>query len=153
MANLGQKINVEDLPERNEYAPLPAGKYTMMIVNSEMKPTKTPGGEMLVLEMDVQDGPQKGRKIFERLNLKNANEQTVDIAMAALGDLCKAIGKKTVSDSVELHNKRFIADVAVTPPKGEYGPGNKIKKYISMMEATAAPKASASEDLDDDIPF
>ncbi|MBC3540639.1 DUF669 domain-containing protein [Rufibacter sediminis] len=151
MANLGSQINVADIPERDEFQPLPAGKYTMMIVNSEMKETST-GGEMLVLEMDVQDGEYKGRKIFERLNLKNANTTAVDIAFRALGELCRAIGKAKVSDSVELHNKRFIADVAVTPPKGEYGPGNRIKKYISMTEATAA-KPAASAELDDEIPF
>lgn len=49
--------------------PLPAGRYQAQIVESEMRPTKAGDGQYLWLGFDVLDGPHKGRKFWERLNL------------------------------------------------------------------------------------
>jgi hypothetical protein len=153
MAKLGITFDANDVPERTEYTPLPPGQYTGMIVASELKPTKK-GGEMIELEIDIQDGEYSGRKLFERLNIKNDNQKAVDIAFRTLGEICKAVGKTSIKDSDELHNKRFVLTVGVEPAKPytkdgvEHAgsPQNSIKKYSAYSAGVpgAAPATSPS---------
>lgn len=134
MANLGMVVNVDEIPERDDFTPVPPGTYTAIITESEMKATNS-GGEMLVLTVELPD--VNNRKIFERLNLKNNNETAVKIAFQTLGEIIKAVGKTTIKDSDELHGKRMTIDVVVDPAKpymkdGVQQPGspqNRIKKY------------------------
>jgi len=134
MAQLGMVINADEIPERTGgYALLQPGTYTAMITESEMKPTSS--GEMLVLTVDV---PDEGGKIIERLNLKNKSEVAEKIAYQTLGEIIRAVGKTTIKDSDELHNKRMTVDVVVDPAKpyvkdGVEKPGypqNRIRKYM-----------------------
>lgn len=138
MAKIG--FNTADAPEpTNDFDPIPAGDYPMRVINSEMKDTKDGTGKMLVLEMDITDGPCAGRKHWERFNLVNKNAQAVEIAQRSLAQLCLAVGKVSVEDSDELHMLPFIAKMKVTPPKGEYSAGNQIAAY---KEASGNAKAS-----------
>lgn len=147
MANLGIVVNADEIPERNDFTPVPPGTYTAIITESEMKATSS-GGEMLVLSVELPD--QNNRKIFERLNLKNDNETAVKIAFQTLGEIIRAVGKNTIKDSEELHNKRMTIDVVVEPAKpymkdGVQQPGspqNRIKKYSvfgSVSNVTQMP--------------
>jgi hypothetical protein len=121
---------------------LPPGKYTVQIVNSEMRPTSNGLGQYLWLELDVLDGEHAGRKLFDRLNLVNANTQTVEIAQRTLSAICHATGKMQVTDSEQLHLIPLQADVTVQPPKNGYGETNKIR-YRPLDQTPAAPKAAA----------
>ncbi len=116
MARLDQEFNVADAPEREEFTPVPPGAYTAMIVESELKKTNA-GGEMIVLEIDIQEGEHAGRKIFERLNIKNENSKAVDIAYRTLAEIGKALGMTTIKDTAQLHNKRMTINVKVDPAK------------------------------------
>lgn len=158
MANLGMLVDVNDIPEREAFEPVPPGDYTAMITESEMKATKDNLGEMLVLTVELQDGNGGSRKLFERLNLKNKNETAVKIAFQTLGEIIKAVGKTSIKDSEELHNKRLTVTVVVDPAKpymkdGVQQPGspqNRIKKYApyGALDNTAgvAQAAPASGD-------
>lgn len=136
MAKLDFEFDSSEVPEPN-FDPVPPGEYTVMIVGSDLQPTKS-GGEMIVLEMDVQDGEHAGRKLFDRLNIKNDNAKTVEIAYRTLGSVVKAVGKKTIKDTEELHNIRLKIKVAVEPPTpyvkdGVQHPGspqNSVKRYM-----------------------
>ena len=72
---------------------IPAGKYHVQIVNSEMRAILSGNGQYLWLELSIMDGPCADRRLFERLNLVNPNEKAVDIAQRRLGDICRAIGQ------------------------------------------------------------
>jgi hypothetical protein len=98
-------------------------------------------GQYLYVEIDVLDGPYKGRKLFDRLNLINANPQTVEIAQRTLSAICHATGRMQVQDSEELHLIPFVADVQVQPPKNGYGESNKIH-YLPLRAAPARRHAS-----------
>lgn len=148
MAKLDQAFNSADVPEREDFTPVPPGQYTGMITNSELKDTKK-GGQYISLEIDIMDGDYAGRKLFEKLNIKNDNPKAVDIAFRTLGEIVKAVGKTTIKDTEELHNKRFTMDVRVDPPKpytdndGNQQPGkpqNSIKKFLPVG-AVSTPKA------------
>jgi hypothetical protein len=73
------------------YEILPAGKYRAQIVESEMRVTKNGMGKYLWLMLDILEGPQQGRKVFDQLNLvNNANPTTVEIAQRTLSAIFHA---------------------------------------------------------------
>lgn len=161
MVQLNQAYDVSELPqERTGFDPLPPDTYIGMVVDSKEKKTSK-GGTMIVLEIDVQDGEYAGRKIFENLNIVNANPKAEKIAFEALGELSHAIkltGKLTNTE--QLHNKRFQMVVEVQPAS-EYEDvnpetgaktmkmgkaQNRIKKFLPIgVDAPAASTAAPAE--------
>lgn len=145
MVALPSTFNTADVPE-DSFEPVQPGQYEAMITESEMKATKDGMGAYLQLKIEL-DG---GRILFERLNLQNKNDKAVEIAYRTLGKICEAIGKTSIKDSNELHNKRFIAVVEIEKGKpyikdGEEKPGrdqNVIKKYLPYGGTTTNKEAA-----------
>ncbi len=81
-----------------------------------------------------------GRKLFDRLNLVNANAQTVEIAQRTLSAICHATGRLQVQDSEDLHLIPMLADVTVKPPKNGYGESNKLR-YRPLERGPCDPAA------------
>lgn len=135
-------FNADDYTD--EFTPIPSGRYTAMIVKSEMKDTKNGKGQYLKLEIDIVDGQFKGRKIFENLNIVNDNETAVKIAKSTLANICRAVGVLHPKDSSELHNKPMSVRVVVEPEKDGMPAQNRIKSFDApgttpIMKAPAAP--------------
>ena len=119
---------------------LPAGTYSAMITGSEMKPTKT-GGERLNLTFQIVEGEHQGRLVWQGLNLKNANQQAVDIAMRELSAICRAVGVLTPKSSEELHDKPLRIKVKVRPADGQYQASNEINGYEPLNGAATTNTA------------
>lgn len=141
MASFGHTFDASAVEPNTGYEVYPPAKYLVQIVASEMRPTKDGHGQYLFIELDILDGPYAGRKIFDRLNLVNANPDTVQIAQRTLSAICRAVGKLQVSNSEQLHLIPLIADVRVRPPKGQYGESNSIR-YLPRSGAPAAGMAA-----------
>jgi Protein of unknown function (DUF669) len=139
MASLGQIFDASSVDPTSGYDVLPPAKYLAQIVNSEMRATKDGLGQYLFLEVDVIDGPYAGRKLFDRLNLINANADAVQIAQRTLSSICRAVGKLQVSNSEQLHLIPLIADVRVRPAKGMYGESNSIRYLPRNAQAANSP--------------
>ena len=142
MASFGQTFDASSVEPSSNYDVLPPGKYLGQIVASEMRATKDGTGQYLYLEVDILEGQYAGRKLFDRLNLVNANPDTVEIAKRTLSSICRAVGKLQVSNSEQLHLVPMTLDVRVRPPKGMYGESNSIR-YLPRggASATASPPA------------
>ena len=140
MANLGTTFDASTVDPSTTYEILPPGQYVVQIVQSEMRPTKSGTGQQLVLELDVLEGAQSGRKLFDRLNLVNPNTQAVEIAQRTLSAICHATGRMQVQDSEELHLVPMLADVTVQPPKNGYGESNRIRYRPLERAAQPAPQ-------------
>ena len=84
MASFGQTFDASSVAPSSNYDVLPPGKYLGQIVASEMRPTKDGTGQYLYLEVDILEGQYAGRKLFDRLNLINANPDAVQIAQRTL---------------------------------------------------------------------
>ena len=142
MANLAG-FDASQVPEQQEFSALPEGQYVVIATASEMKPTKSGNGQFLQFTFEVLDGPQKGRKLWARLNLVNPNQIAVDIAQRELGAICRAVGVIKPSDSAELHNKPMLITVAVEIDDRKRE-NNIIKKYeaVGPGAAAAAPTAA-----------
>jgi hypothetical protein len=125
------------------FDPLPAGDYTVMMIDSEFKATKKEDGEYLQCTWEVIDGEHKKRLVFDRLNLKNANETAVKIAMSTLSAICHAVGVMKPKDSAELHGKPVIATVSLEERNDKPGSySNRIYRYSAVGAAKIAPAAS-----------
>lgn len=150
MANLGH-YEADPNNVQGEYTLIEPGEYLVHISGSDMKPTKNGAGHYLELEIEILEGENAGRKLYDRLNLDNPNQQAVDIAQRVLNAICVAVGKLSITDSDELHNIPMIAVVKVDPAKPytkdgierEGSPQNSIKTYKPRDGATATPVASA----------
>ena len=128
MANLGTTFDANAIEPQSDFAPLPAGDYLAMIVDSQMKDTKTGRGQYLELTLQVVDGPMANRLLWDRLTLIHDNAKAVEIAQRQLSAICHAVGVLQVSDSAQLHSRPMIVRVKYVEDQ-QYGPKNEISAY------------------------
>lgn len=130
LSNLNFDANA--VQPQESFEPIPAGWYECMIVDSEMKPTKSGTGQYLQLRLDVTEGQYTNRVLFERLNLDNPNTTAVEIAQRTLSAICHATGVLQPRDSSDLHNIPLRVKVSVRPAGNGYDASNDIKGYESL---------------------
>lgn len=111
---------------------IPSGQYPVVITASQEKPTKSGNGSYIELEMTVQGGQYNGRKLFDRLNIRNPNQTAVDIAYSTLSAICHVTGRMNIADTQQLHGVPFV--VVVTKKERDDQPGsgnmsNEVKGY------------------------
>lgn len=110
---------------------LPVGKHPVVIVGSELKPTRNNDGGFMALTLEAIDGPAKGVQHIDRLNLHNKNPETVRIANQQLSAFCAVTGVFRFNATEELHGKPFVVDIV--PDPDERNPNRtKIGKLMDM---------------------
>jgi hypothetical protein len=139
MANL-HGFNANHVEPTTEFEPIPAGKYLAAITDSEVKPTKSGSGSYLQLAFQIVEGEFKGRFVWARLNLDNANSTAVQIARAELSAICRAVGVMTPNDSVELHNLPLVITVKCKKRDDTGEISNEIKGYAKREAAVGQPQ-------------
>lgn len=135
-------------PATGAMDPIPASWQDAMIDESEIKPTSNGSGKYLQLRFTVIGGKYAGRKIYSRLNIENANPQTVEIAYQELSAVCHAIGVYDLQGTTQsLHGIPMKIKVAVRKGNGEYEPANVIRAYrnINDPDAIAAKQKSDAQ--------
>ena len=135
-------FNAAEVSTESQFSPVPNGDYPVIITESEMKETQSGDGQYLQLVLEVIDGPYKGRKVWERLNLVNKNQTAVEIAQRSLSQICHAVGHLQLQDSVELHNKPMMAKIVVRQQDG-YDDTNEVKEYSAYPGGAPAPAQAA----------
>jgi hypothetical protein len=126
----------------DSFEPIPAGKYLVAIIASEMKPTKAGTGSYLELQFQVLEGEYKGRLLWSRLNLDNPNELAVKIARSELAAICQAVGVLTPNDSQELHDLPLQVKVKVKNREDTGEPTNEITGYAKKPVPGQARQAT-----------
>ncbi len=129
--------------ETPSHDPIPAGEYVAIITASEMKDTKAGTGQYLELTFQIAEGEHEGRFAWARLNLVNPSEKAVQIALADLAAICKAIGIMQPKESSELHDKPLIIRIAVKKD-GDGNPRSEIKGYKPAAAAQQKPVAQSA---------
>jgi len=137
-------FDANNVDPSKEFEPVPAGKYLAMITESEFKPTKAGGGSYLQLTFQILEGDFKGRFVWARLNLDNANAKTVAFARAELSAVCRAVGVMTPKDSVELHNLPLVITVRCKKRKDTDEITNEIKGYAKREAAAGQPQQATT---------
>jgi hypothetical protein len=142
MADL-QGFDATQVPP-GSFDPLPPGRYPAVIVASEMKATKTGTGNYLEVVLEVIEGEHKGRRLWDRLNIKNPNAQAEQIAKATLSAICHAVGVLQPRDSSELHDLPLAVQVAVEQRDDTGQPRNVVRGYAKLTGPTVVDDDVAS---------
>ena len=122
---------------------LPAGWYNAMIDESGINPTKDGVGAYLQLRFSVIDGQYQGRKVFARLNIRNANQTAQEIAYKQLSAIAHSVGVLQVQDSSQLHGIPLKIRVRIRKdPSGQYEDQNEINGYKNINEAVQGQAAA-----------
>lgn len=123
----------EHEPVTGAFEPVPAGDYTVICVDSEIKENSKNTGSHLKLVWEIVDETEfRGRRIFENLNIWNSNADAVRIANGTLTAICNTVGIAHLKDSDELHNKPVKISVKLEARKDRPGEfGNRIKEYMA----------------------
>ena len=127
------------------FEPIPTAWYRAAIIESEMKDTKAGTGKYLELTLEVLEGPHKGRKVWDRLNLINPNQKAVDIARGTLSAICHAVDKMRPDDSAELHNIPLDVRVSAKVRKDNGEVGNEVKGYRPPKDGAGSAGAPAQQ--------
>jgi hypothetical protein len=118
------------------YTPLPADTYTVVIVRTEIKPTRAGDGELLSVMNEVIEGKFSGRKIFDNLNLVNKSSQAVEIAQKKLSAICHAVGVLQVVETSQLHDIPLRVTVRIKEGR------NEVTGYAAANTNTATTTAT-----------
>ncbi len=112
-----------------DFEVLPPGKYTALIEKAEVQQTKAQNGHFIYIEMKIIDGKFKERKLFDRINIENPNQQCVEIGRRCLSALCLAVGVQAASDTSQFMNQVVVAHVKVKNDQ------NEVRTYSSPSAA------------------
>ena len=124
--SLLNNFNADDVPKSSA---IPDGTEAVCLATAaEDCQTKDGSGAYLKLEIEVVEGPFKGRKVWPMFNILNSNPEAVRIAKVQLAQLCLAIGCPRPNSNSELLNKPFRATFGKpTDFNGEEQ--SRVKKY------------------------
>lgn len=124
-------------------SPLPKGTYSAIVMDSTIKPTKAGTGQYIELVLQIVDGPQAGRRVWDRLNVSNPNKTAEDIALAQLQSLCQAVGVTNMTDTFQLHDRPFSVTVDIDRKEPDR---NRVVSYQSAgwSNPTAPAPAAAT---------
>ena len=136
-------FDATEVEPRTGFDAIPAGKYKVVIEDTEDKPTRKGDGSYLQITFVVTDGDYAGRKLWSRLNLVNPNDQAVGIARAELSALCRAVNVLKLKDTTQLHDLQLVVKVTAKTDKESGEARNEVKGFEPVGTTTTAPKAMA----------
>lgn len=151
LAGLGIDPNVK---ETGEFTCVPPGKYTVVIVDDDLKTTKAGTGKILELTLQIMDrGEWYGTELIDRINIINPNPKAQQIGQGTLKRLCTLTGCPFPPDDTrKMYGKNIRASVKVeefesNTEEGRILKSNKISGY-SKAENAAKPAATAYEPVE-----
>lgn len=136
-------LDLTNTPEPKGFSPIEPGQYTVVVDEAEVKETKAGNGSYINVKFKI-DGTN--RSIFHSFNIRNPNQQAVEIGLGQLKAFLKCAGwtDLKLSDVGMLLGCRADAVVKIKndPTYGE-------KSVISYFR----PTASAGEEKKTNSPF
>jgi hypothetical protein len=140
---------------RGERELLPDGDYLCEVTDGELRPTKAGTGKYVWLELTVIDGPHKGRKLWDRINVQNLNPKAEAIGRRQYAQLCLSAGFKA-DDKVALAHiggRLCTARVKSVGPQGDWPAKNEVKGYLVKGARKDVSPSSIQPTSDDNIPW
>jgi hypothetical protein len=139
----GFDANTVQPDEGRDFAPMPAGAYTVEVTNAEVKDLASGNGTGLKLELTVIDPEQYAkRKVWANLNIRHSNSQAEQIGQAQLSALCHAVGIPVLKDSDQLFGKILRVRLKIKPAQGGYPAGNEVTAFEAVSGAQPGPAVS-----------
>lgn len=141
------------VPSEGAMGAVAAGWYNVMIDESEIKPTRDGLGAYLNLRFTIVDGAMANRKIFDRLNIRNANPVAQTIAYENLSAIGHAVGVIQMQNSEQLHNIPLKVRVKVRKGNAEFPDDqNEISAYKNINEQVGTTATAIAQPTAPGIP-
>ena len=129
------------------FAPIPPGDYLAHMVESSLEDLRSGNGKGLKLTWEVLDGPHKGAKVFDTLNVLHDQEKTRGIAQGHFSAICHSVNVMHPNDTNELHFKPMVISLVIKDDNPKYPPKNEVKAYkpatmnapVAQVPATSTP--------------
>lgn len=150
MSFLDTPFNLADLPEAQEtsFEPIPAGWYDVSITSAEVRDTKAGTGKYIAVRYDVTGPTHQGRIIWQNLNIQNPNPQAEEIGRRQLGDVMRAIGLATLSDTDQLIGNSLQVNVKIRPAANGYEASNDVSAARSAGGSSAPAPSQPNQNQD-----
>lgn len=116
---------------------LPAGDYVVEIVAEKEQTLKDGQSRALVFDYQIVDGPFRGQRIHDNINLWHVNANAVSIAQSILTAIARAVGKTSFMDTLELQRIPFVVQLATRVYNG--------KEYNSFVEYRSAGQTPTNQ--------
>jgi hypothetical protein len=110
-------FNAQAVEPERKFEALPIGDYPCTIVAEAVKPTRDQSGAYLELTLEIAEGAQKGRKLFDRINLKNTAPRAVEVGLSRLSAICHALDIELLEDTNQLLNRSLTVRVGLEKDK------------------------------------
>ena len=125
---------------------LPNGTYSVQVEAAELCSTKDEKGAYIKTTLVVVGESYKNRKLFHNFNIKNANEQAVQIGLSEIKALIVASGATTTKISSPDQLIGLECDVKLKIVKEDgYEDKNRIVAFKKPSEGSPAAAAQGSE--------
>jgi hypothetical protein len=142
----GQPFDPKQVDTSSSSDVYPPGDLAVLIESASIKQNSKQTGHYIEITYQILDGPFKGRKYWDRLNVDNPNEKAREIAYKDLARICDACGIAAVDDTNQLVNQQLCLSLKIDTKSGD----NRVRKYKSITEyapAAAAAPATAPTPL------
>lgn len=143
------KINF-DLQNTSAYSGgtvvLPAGLYAVEIVGEKEAPLRSGNGTGLTFEYEVLEGPKKGARVRELLNLGHSSSGARGVAEARLKAIVESVGLASIFDTTELQRKPFAIVLSITKDNQDRERNEVVeyRKIVREVPTIPAPAMVAS---------
>lgn len=142
--NLGQEINVKDIPEESAFAPLPAGWYQASIESVELKPSNSGTSTYMNIKYSILGPTHQGRVVFGMCGVSNQDAEKEKTSRYFLGQLMRATGLQRLTDTDQLVGANLKIKLSIKAKTAEYDASNNVKEY-EAISGSALPKAAKVE--------
>ncbi len=143
---MAPEVNWDEVETRGDFTPIPEGTYRVSVIEIN-EDTTGKGDEMWKTRLEVQDGPHKGRLIFDNIVFSVNAIKRAKLIFSRLG--VKTEGKMNLTPDMILDKECFV-DVVIDDYTDD--DGNTKKKnsvlfagYHSLTEGGSTPQASGSQ--------
>ena len=119
------------------YDPIPAGTYTVDVVNAEIRDTQNGAGKYVNVEMQVQMPDGNQRTLYDVIVYEHTSDMAQQIGSARLRSLSDAAGlDATDFDTDDLAGKRVQARIGIQKKDPDR---NEVKVYKSLNDVQPTP--------------
>ena len=143
---LTNTIRKEDLPEMDDFSPIPAGDYNVVITKADLKNTKSGEGNYINLSLKVEGGEFNGKNVFSMITIRNKSTIAEEIGHKNLNSLMSALNLEELCDTDQLLGGQLAVSVKIKEASDGYDAKNEIKSYKKIdgvvNKVAVAPKKS-----------
>ena len=129
---------VDSVSPQNDFEVIPPCKPVCLIDSVEIKKTKAGTGHYVKVALSiVEDGPHKGRKLWDQINIDNPEPKCVEIGLRTLAALGKAVGINVINNQTfpQIAGKLCVPHVKVRDDQ------NVIRTYSPVGNYAPVPAA------------